>query len=206
MVTIKARSGCMWSGKSQEVGRLLKIAKFAKKKILVALPVIDDREERNLGHILRNPIYLGTYKHLHVKKVNSPDELQELMSEINPDILVLDEVHMFGAWPVDFISKIRFLERYDNQNLEVIVSGLDMDFEGKPFEGMALIMAMAHDARKLRDAICMKCEQKLAIMSYKKPKNNKVNPDRIQVGGEKDYEPRCWECYRSGENEIPRNK
>lgn len=200
MVYIEAICGCMWGGKSQEIGRLSKIAKFARKKILVALPVIDDREERNLGTILKNPLYVGNYKHLHIKKVSTFEELKDLLTEIDPDILVMDELHMFGSWTVGFVSELRFLEKYQKQNLRVIVSGLDMDYQGKPFEEMAMIMAMAHSARKLTDAICKKCEKETAFMTYKIPKNNKVNPDRIQVGGEKDYEPRCWECYIKGEN------
>lgn len=200
MVWTEAVCGCMWSGKSEEIARRLKPAKFARKKILVALPVIDDREERNLGQILKNPLWLGNYKNLHIKKVDSFEQLKELMSDLDPDILVMDEIHMFGSWPVDFINELRFLEKYQKQNLRVIVSGLDMDFQGKPFETMSLIMGMANDVRKLSDAICKKCEDRTAVMTYKKPKNNVVNQDRIQVGGEKDYEPRCWECYMSGEN------
>lgn len=200
MVWIEVVCGCMWSGKSEEIALRLKKAKFAKKKILVALPILDDREERNLGTILRNPLYLGNYRHLYIKKVDSFGQLKELMSEIDPDILVMDEVHMFSSWPVNFISELRFLEKYQKQSLRVIVSGLDMDYLGKSFEEMGLIMGMAHDVRKLTHAICKKCEERTAVMTYKKPKNNVVNPDRIQVGGEKDYEPRCWECYMSGEN------
>lgn len=200
MVRIEAICGCMWSGKSEEIARRLKPAKFARKKILVALPVIDDREERNLGQILKNPLWLSNYKSLHIKKVDSFEQLKELILEIDPDILVMDEIHMFGLWPVDFIYELRFLEKYQKQNLRIIISGLDMDFQGKSFEVVSLIMGMAHDVRKLSDAICKKCEEKTAIMTYKKPKNNVVNPDRIQVGGEGDYEPRCWECYISREN------
>lgn len=200
MVRIEAICGCMWSGKSEEIARRLKPAKFARKTILIALPVIDDREERNLGQILKNPLWLGNYKNLHIKKVDSFEQLRELISDIDPDILVMDEIHMFGSWPVDFMNELRFLEKYQKQSLRIIISGLDMDFQGRPFETMSLIMGMAHDVRKLSDAICKKCEEKTAIMTYKKPKNNIVNPDRIQVGGEKDYEPRCWECYMSGEN------
>lgn len=199
MVRIEVKCGCMWGGKSQELGRLLKIAKFARKKILVALPVIDDREERNLGTMLKNPLYLGNYKDLYIKKVDSFKELKESLLKIDPDILVMDEVHMFGEWPADFISELRFYENYKEKDLRVIVSGLDMDFQGKPFETISLIMGMAHDIRKMTDAICKKCERETACMTYKIPKNNVVNPDRIQVGGEKDYEPRCWNCYLSGE-------
>lgn len=200
MVWIEVICGCMWGGKSEEIARRLKPAKFARKKILVALPIIDDREERNLGQILRNPIWLGNYKNLHIKKVDSPEQLEDLLSDIDPDILVMDEVHMFGSWPVDFVGKLRFLGKYQKQTLRVIVSGLDMDYLGKPFETLALIMGMAHDVRKLSDAICKECQERTAFMTYKLPKNNKVNPDRIQIGGEKDYEPRCWECYVKGEN------
>lgn len=201
MVWIEAILGCMWSGKSEELASRLKSASFARKKILVVLPKKDDRKKRNLGTMLRDPAWLGDYKDLHIFKVESFEESKKLLSDVDPDILVLDEIHMFGLWPADFVSELRFIEKYQKRKLRVIVSGLDMDFQGKSFEAIALIMAMAHDVRKVTHAICTKCKDKTAYMTYKKPdKNNEVNPDRIQVGGEKDYEARCWECYLLGED------
>ena len=195
MVRLETVCTCMWGGKSEEVASRAKRAKFARKKILVVLPVIDDREERNLGTMLRNPLFLGNYKNLHIKKVDTFEELRNLLSEIDPDILIMDEIHMFGLWLINFVSELRFLEKYRTKNLRVIVSGLDMDYMGKPFENVAMIMAMSHDVLKLTHAICKKCEDKPATMTYKIPKNNVVSPTRIQPGGVKDYEPRCWECY-----------
>ena len=190
----------MWSGKSEELASRLKRAKFARKKILVLLPEIDDREERNSSNMLRDKVWLGDYKNLHIQRVESFLDAKKLLSDIDPDILVMDEIHMFGIWPAEFVSELRFAEKYQQKNLRVLVSGLDMDFQGKPFEAMALIMAMAHDVRKLTHAICKKCEDNTAYMTYKKPgKNHEVKQDRIQVGGEKEYEARCWECYLSGE-------
>ncbi|MDP3696941.1 MAG: hypothetical protein Q8R55_02805 [Candidatus Taylorbacteria bacterium] len=200
MVWIEAICACMWGGKSEEVASRCKRAKFARKKILVILPIIDKREERNLETMLREPTWLGNYEKLHIHRVSSFAETKKLLSDIDPDILVLDEIHMFGLWPADFVSELRFVQKYQEKNLRIIVSSLDMDFQGRSFEAISLIMAMAHDVRKLSHAICKKCENTTAYMTYKIPKNNIVNPKRIQVGGEGDYEPRCWECYISGEN------
>ena len=153
--------------------------------------------------MLRDPAWLGDYEKLHIFKVASFEETKKLLLDIDPDILVLDEIHMFDdLWPANFVSELRFIERYQKNNLRVVVSGLDMDFQGKPFEAMALIMAMSQDVRKVTHAICTRCKDKKAYMTYKKPgENNEVNPERIQVGGEKDYEARCWECYLLGERE-----
>ena len=185
--------GGMFSGKTEETLRRLKRAKFAKKKILLALASIDDRPNRNIGTMAKEENWLGNYKHLHMGKVDSFSDLKILTERYDPDILVIDEVHLFKEWIVDFIKDIRFLERYKNKNMRIIVSGLDMDYMGKPYETTGLIMAMASDVQKLT-AICKKCEDKPAMMTWKKPSAIQKNPDRIDVG-ESQYQPRCWECY-----------
>lgn len=194
MVYIEVICSCMWGGKSEEVARRLKPAKFAGNKILVALPTIDDREERNLGVMLRNPLWLGDYPDLHIKEVSTFKQLRDLLLEIDPDILAFDEVHLLGQWPADFISELRFFEKYKKQNLRIIVSGLDMDSNGKTWEVIGTIMGMANEIRKLHDAVCKIC-RKPAFMTYKIPKKNTTKEERIKVGGEKDYMPLCWECY-----------
>src|SRR3989344_2890522 len=124
MVWIEAICVCMWSGKSEELASRLKRAKFARKKILVLLPEIDDREERNSSNMLRDKVWLGDYKNLHIQRVESFLDAKKLLSDIDPDILVMDEIHMFGIWPAEFVSELRFAEKYQQKNIRVLVSGL----------------------------------------------------------------------------------
>lgn len=185
----------MWGGKTEEVALRCKIAKFARKKILALLPAKDKRSERNLEIMLRGSNGLGDYDKLHIHRINTFTEAKNLLEDTDPDLLVMDEIHMLGPWPADFVSELRFVEKYQKRNLRIIISSLDMDFQGKPFEAISLIMAMAHEIYKPRHAICKKCEDSTAYMTHKIPKDGQVNPERIQVGGEGDYEPRCWKCY-----------
>jgi len=83
-------------------------------------------------------------------------------------------------------------EKLALNGIRVIVAGLDMDYQGKPFGQMPNLLATADYITKLH-AICMKCGN-IANVSYRK----------VAVGGqvllgEKDiYEPRCRVCAALG--------
>jgi thymidine kinase len=64
-----------------------------------------------------------------------------------------------------------------------------MDFEGKPFGPMPLLMAMAEYVTKVH-AICMKCGD-LAAFSYR------LSPDKgkVLLGEKESYEARCRKCF-----------
>ena len=72
--------------------------------------------------------------------------------------------------------------------MRVIVAGLDMDYQGKPFGQMPNLLAIADYITKLH-AICVVCGN-IAHVSYRK-----INTSGQILLGEKDiYEPRCRVC------------
>jgi thymidine kinase len=71
----------------------------------------------------------------------------------------------------------------------VVVAGLDMDFQGKPFGPIPALMATAEYVTKVH-AICMRCGD-LAHYSHRT-----VVSEKLVLLGEKDnYEPLCRKCY-----------
>jgi thymidine kinase len=71
----------------------------------------------------------------------------------------------------------------------VIVAGLDMDFQGKPFGPMPQLLAMADYITKVH-AICMHCGD-LAHHSFRT-----VSDQALIVLGEKEsYIPLCRPCF-----------
>ena len=70
-----------------------------------------------------------------------------------------------------------------NRGLRVIVAGLDMDFQGKPFGPMPYLMATAEYVTKVH-AICMRTGN-LAHYSFRKSDDE----DLVMLGEGEEYEP-----------------
>ena len=76
-----------------------------------------------------------------------------------------------------------------NRGVRIIIAGLDMDYEGNPFEPIPQLMSIAEDVTKVR-AICIQCGD-LANYSYRL-----VDEDnQILLGEKKEYEARCRICF-----------
>ena len=90
--------------------------------------------------------------------------------------------------PVDFAEVNQLAAR----GKRVILAGLDMDFEGKPFGPMPELMATAEYVTKIH-AICMKCGG-IASHSFRKV----ASQSQIALGEQESYEARCRACWQQG--------
>jgi len=163
---IEVITGSMFSGKSKELKRRLEREVYAKKKIIVFKPSIDTRTEHVSTHDGE------TIKTISISK---PEEILKY----NADVIGIDEVQFFDRSIIDVVKKLN--------NKKIIISGLDMDFMGNPFETTILLMGIADKVDKLK-AVCVKCGND-ANISYKLTNSQ----ERIDVGNM--YEARCWKCY-----------
>ena len=172
---IEVICGSMFSGKTEELIRRLKRAKFAKQKIEIFKPAIDTRysEEEVVSHdsnsIVSTPL-------------DSSASILLLSSDI--DVVGIDEAQFFDMGLVDVCNRLA------NNGVRVIVAGLDMDFRGVPFGPMPGLMAIADDVTKVH-AICVKCGD-LAMYSHRKVSDEK----RVLLGETQEYEPLCRHCYQ----------
>jgi thymidine kinase len=132
----------MFSGKTEELIRRVRRAQIAKQKIQVFKPAIDDRYgiEKITSH-----------NGLHTEAVPVPDA-QAILDRVEPDttVVAIDEVQFFDWQIAEVIGHLA-----DN-NVRVIVSGLDTDFRGEPFGPMPVLMTQAEQVDKLH-AICVVC-------------------------------------------------
>lgn len=164
----------MFSGKTEELIRRLKRAKFARQKVEIFKPAIDTRysEEEVVSHdhtsILSTP-------------VESSGAILLLSSDI--DVVGIDEAQFFDPGIVDVCNELA------NKGVRVICAGLDMDFKGIPFGPMPALMAVADEVTKVH-AICVKCGS-LAYVSHRIVEGDK----RVLLGETGEYEPLCRECY-----------
>lgn len=172
---IEVICGSMFSGKTEELIRRLKRAKFAKQRVEIFKPSIDTRyaESEVVSHdknsILSTPI-------------ESSASLLLFTSEI--DVVGIDEAQFFDEGLVGVCNELA------NQGIRVIIAGLDMDYKGIPFGPIPALCAIADEVTKVH-AICVKCGD-LAYISHRIIENNK----RVLLGEKEEYEPLCRKCYQ----------
>ena len=172
---IEVICGSMFSGKTEELIRRLKRAKFAKQRVEIFKPAIDTRYSdvdvvSHEGHSIAST------------PIDSSASILLFSSEI--DVVGIDEAQFFDAGLVDVCNELA------NNGVRVIVAGLDMDFRGVPFGPLPALCAIADEVSKVH-AICVKCGQ-LASYSHRMVKNDK----QVMLGEMTEYEPLCRSCYQ----------
>ncbi len=166
--------GSMFSGKTEELIRRLNRARIAKQRVEIFKPEIDKRyDESNVVSHNENAI--------RSIPVHSASEI--LMYIDGMDVVGIDEAQFLDA---DLPSVCNYIA---NQGIRVIVTGLDMDFQGKPFGPIPALMATAEYVTKVH-AICMRCGD-LAHYSHRTIASEKL----VVLGETESYEPLCRKCY-----------
>ena len=172
---IEVVCGSMFSGKTEELIRRLRRAKFAKQRVEIFKPAIDVRysEEDVVSH---------DQNHILSTPIESSASILLLSSDI--DVIGIDEAQFFDAGLPDVCNELA------NRGIRVIIAGLDMDYKGVPFGPMPALCAIADDVTKVH-AICVKCGN-LAYVSHRTVAGDR----RILLGETQEYEPLCRECYQ----------
>lgn len=171
---IEVICGSMFSGKTEELIRRLNRAKIARQKVEIFKPSVDKRyhEEDVVSH---------NETSIRSTPVNFADDILLLSGDC--DVVGIDEVQFFDEQIVSVAQKLA------NKGKRVILAGLDMDFEGMPFEPMPKLMAIAEYVTKVH-AICMKCGD-LAAFSFRLSDSKQ----KVMLGEKDAYEARCRKCF-----------
>lgn len=188
MVRLEIITGPMFSGKSEELIRRLRRATLASKTIILVRPATDNRKTRNIFYLIENDPRLKDYRKLKVASIDSADDIRFLMTKYEHDILAIDEGQFLSFEFLDLI--VNLLEENKNMDFTIIISGLNMDADARPFGLMPELMARA-DEILLLTAICTKCRDNLAMFTQKIGGSGK----QIEVGDEDIYTARCRKCF-----------
>ncbi len=172
--SIEVVCGSMFSGKTEELIRRLKRAKFAKLRVEIFKPSIDTRYSDN-----------DVVSHDHTTIASTPVDSSSsiLLMTGDVDVIGIDEAQFFDNGLVDVCRTLA------DQGFRVIVAGLDMDFRGVPFGPMPALMAIADDVTKVH-AICVRCGQP-AYISHRLV----AGESQVLLGETDKYEPICRCCY-----------
>ncbi|MCH7402294.1 thymidine kinase [Belliella kenyensis] len=171
---IEVICGSMFSGKTEELIRRLNRAFIAKQKVEIFKPSIDKRYHE-----------FDVVSHNENAIRSTPVQFAEdiLLLAGNCDVVGIDEVQFFDNRIIEVANILA------NSGKRVILAGLDMDFEGKAFEPMPQLLAIAEYVTKVH-AICMKCGD-LASYSFRLSDAK----EKVVLGEKESYEARCRKCY-----------
>ncbi len=172
---IEVICGSMFSGKTEELIRRMRRAKFARQSVEIFKPSIDVRySEADVVSHDRNAI--------PSTPVDSSASI--LLLSADNDVVGIDEAQFFDEGLVDVCNELA------NRGVRVIIAGLDMDFKGVPFGPIPALLAVADEVTKVH-AICVRCGS-LAYVSHRIVDAEK----RVLLGEASEYEPLCRECYQ----------
>ena len=171
---IEVICGSMFSGKTEELLRRLKRARFANQKVMIFKPQTDVRysDKKVVSHdaneIVSNPV----------------EKAQDILNQVEGvDVVAIDEAQFFDAEIIEVCNQLA------NNGLRVIVAGLDMDFKGNPFGPMPHLMAVGEFVTKVH-AICTKTGN-LAHYSHRTAENDEL----VLLGERNEYEPLSRAAY-----------
>lgn len=174
--------GSMFAGKSEELIRLARRSLYAKRKVQVFKPVIDNRYHQSM-----------VVTHMGVQHEAEPVlNVIALRHAIQADTqtVLIEEAQFFDD------SIVELCQELADEGCEVIVAGLDQDFRRKPFGPMPALLSIADEVVKLR-AICMKCGAP-ASHTYRQIDGRPAHEDDpiILIGATEKYEARCRNCFK----------
>jgi thymidine kinase len=138
-------AGCMSSGKTDELLRLLRRAEIARRRVLLLRPDVDDRTPSEFAESRSK----ARFPSILVAR-SQPAGILSLARERDADLIGIEEAQFFDDRLVDAVQTLRDSGRH------VIASGLNLDFAGRPFGPMPTLLALADEITMLT-AICVVC-------------------------------------------------
>jgi thymidine kinase len=181
--------GSMFSGKTEELIRLVRRAMHARKRVQVFKSALETRCETTV---------IRTHDGISFNAVAVRDAAAlERLLERDVQVVGIEEVQFFDE------AIVGLCQRLAEQGVEVIVAGLDQDFRGLPFTFMPTLMALAENVLKLH-AICKVCGGE-ASRTQRLVDGRPAGWDEptILIGADERYEARCRRCHKV--RNIPAN-
>ncbi len=171
---IEVITGCMFSGKTEELIRRLRRAKIAKQKVVIFKPIIDTRYSNN-------SIVSHSEQSLPSILIKDVKEILDFVEDAQ--VIGIDEAQFFSNDLIDVCNKLA------DEGKRVIVAGLDMDYRGIPFEPIPQLLSIAEYITKSL-AICVVCGN-----PADRTQRKTASSERVVVGAADMYEARCRKCH-----------
>ena len=174
---VEVVAGPMFAGKTEELLRRVRRAVIAGLRVEVVTHALDTRG---------GPARVASHAGLDAPSVavSSAAELEAAVLG-ETDLVAIDEAHFFGPDLVEAVGRLAA------SGIVVVVGGLDVTFDGRPFEPLPSLMALAERVDKLT-AICTVCGADAIFHMRVTPAaagGTELVPEH--VGGAETYQARC---------------
>lgn len=175
---IEVVTGCMFSGKTEELIKRLRRAQYARQAVVVFKPRIDARYAEDS---------VGSHSGQRMRSVQI-DSASEIPDHVGDAVVVgIDEAQFFDD------DLVQVAEDLANAGKRVIVAGLDLDYLGRPFTPIPHLMAVAEYIHK-NLAICVRCGN-----PADRSQRLVASQSQVLVGEQDAYEARCRNCWNPRE-------
>lgn len=176
---IEVCCGPMFSGKSEELIRRVTRSRLARIPVQTFKPTIDTRyaDRKVVSHSAMST---------DAVPVADAQELLRLVEDVTV-VVGIDEAQFFDD---DLVDVAEALAKAGKQ---VIVSGLDLDYLGRPFEPIPTLAARSEYVTKML-AVCHNCGSPAGFTQ-----RIVESDDLVVLGATDSYEARCRQCYHPGE-------
>lgn len=172
-------TGSMFSGKTSSLWKEVNRFRIAKYKVAVFKPKMDSRYSKE-------KVVTHDKNEMEAINVDGIEEILEYTKTHDVNVIAIDEVQFINSKPKIFTDNINFLLE---NGYTIIVAGLDMDYEAKPFQLVKELLPIC-DYLEKHHAVCTICGND-AWVSYR------ISDDknRIQLGASETYQPLCRKHY-----------
>lgn len=172
--------GPMFSGKSTEIIRRIRLLKSINKSLIVVKPIIDNRynDDKITSH---------NFEVCDCISVNKLSDIYSGYDLKTVDTIVIDEGQFFE----DLVDCV--VDFVENKKINVIVSGLDGDYKRNPIGKILYLIPYSTSCLKLT-SLCKICKNgEIAPFTKRTIKSDET----ILIGGTESYIPVCRNHYFS---------
>lgn len=192
-------TGPMFSGKTSRLLSILDAYYHAGRTSCIFKPANDyrygyDAVKTHFGR-KRAAFPIPTKEPLKIMELSRSLSSVKKGDEFVPaSVFGIDEAQFFE--PKGLISAVETMLYWrDNEQVDIVISGLSQDSDGKPFGAMPHLLAIADDIVHLK-SVCAKTKQIGAgTRTFRKDKSDN---SQVLVGGVELYEPRSFNAWIEG--------
>jgi thymidine kinase len=178
-MSLEVVCGPMFSGKSSYIYSIVKRFSAIGIKPLVIKPSLDNRYSDKPEMVTHDGVKIDcmiTSRNL----MNIPFNVTNKHS-----LIIIEEAQFFN----DLVLFVKCM--VEREGKDMVVVGLDGDFNREPFGQILHCIPLADKVTKLT-AMCVECADGTpALFSYRKV----TGGNQILIGGSDEYEPYCRSCY-----------
>lgn len=184
MSEFKLILGCMFSGKSTTLIREIRKSRQNQYDRLTMVY----KHSRDTRYSITN-IVSHDGESEPATAVSSAEDIEMKIEAMSFPLIVshiyIDEGQFFGPTIVEWVNTWR------RRGIIVVIAGLDIDSEGRPFGSMHNLIGIANCITQLH-AKCSECGELTANHTIRM---NCGSNEIVQIGGSELYKPACNECF-----------